>query len=270
VFAQCLLVFVVFASVCAVFSIAKNFRVRILWTPLFSLDMSRFFPVSLSPKELSIDKYCTSSHSSFGIMKFYLLSTILLAAGTNVCGTKTTPYAPAVAATDSDSKSKSSSKSRKSAPHSYKELYDALLMEYEKQTFVVSRLREILADAQLKLQAAEPVSPPFQINCTVLCSGLGFAPGCVIAPVNAFYNTSETLCKRASPMGLGLLNSPLGGACCQYNATEGPCELVGPGAENSCHPCSDWYTPELNGVELFLPLNREWDDTTKTCTETEI
>ena len=70
-------------------------------------------------------------------------------------------------------------------------------------------------------------------------------------------------------MGLGLLISPLNGrACCQYNATEGPCELVGPGAENSCQPCSDWYTPNPNDVEVFPPLpNREWDDITKTCTE---
>ena len=212
-------------------------------------------------------------------MKFYLLSTILFAAGINVSGTdelhtKTTS-SPAVAATATDSNSKSSkpsSKSGKSAAHSYKELYDALLMEYEKQTFVVSKLREILRDAQVKLQAVAPVSPPFQSDCKAFCSGLGFAPGCQIAPVDAFYNTSETLCKRASPMGLGLLISPLnGGPCCQYNATEGPCELVGPGAENSCQPCSDWYTPDHNDSSAVFPAlaNREWNDTTKTCTETE-
>ena len=72
-------------------------------------------------------------------------------------------------------------------------------------------------------------------------------------------------------MGLGLLISPLNnGPCCQYNATEGPCELVGPGAENSCQPCSDWYTPDPNDSAVFPALaNREWNDTTKTCTETE-
>ena len=147
-------------------------------------------------------------------------------------------------------------------------------MEYEKQTLVVSKLREILKVAQLQLQASEPLSPPFQFQntCAEFCSGLAFAPGCQIAPVDAFANTSETLCKRASPMGLGLLMSPLNGrGCCQINATEGPCELVlvGPGAENLCQPCSDWYTPELSSEELFLPLNREWNDTKKTCTETD-
>ena len=98
-------------------------------------------------------------------MKFFLLSTILFAGAGGIKGsgtdadelrnTKTTPSAPAVAATATNinsKSSKSSSKSGKSAAHSYKELYDALLLKYEKQTFVVSKLREILLDAQVKLQ----------------------------------------------------------------------------------------------------------------------